>query len=215
MKKAALFDLDGTLLDTTLDIGLALGTALGAQFEEKQVMTFIGNGLRNAVKKAMLFLGQDIDDTAVDQAKMRLDENYRKIPVLYTKPYPDVVETLLALQNKGIALGVFSNKDHDLVSIILKKCLPEIDFCFQVGWGGGYESKPSSDAVMGFCKQVNLDPSDILYVGDSEVDYKTAINSNVDYRILKTGQRSEEQLLDSGIPKSMLISSISEILTQF
>lgn len=215
MKKAVLFDLDGTILDTTLDIGLALETALDTHFEEKQVMTFIGNGLRNAVKNAMTALGMEITDAAIDSYKKKLDIAYRQVPVKYTKAYPTVMDTLKVLQDKGIALGVFSNKDQDLVRTILPVCLPGIDFCFQVGWGGSYEPKPSSDAVLGFCKQVGIDVSELLYVGDSEVDFKTAVNSNADYRILTWGQRPVESLLASGIPQDRLIDTLDIILKDF
>ncbi|MCQ2411945.1 MAG: HAD family hydrolase [Sphaerochaetaceae bacterium] len=211
MKKAVLFDLDGTILDTSNDIGLALGTALGTTFTYEQVNRFIGHGLRNAVINAMKELGFETSDEAVDAAKKRLDVAYRQVPVRYTKPYPGVHDLLRRLQSKGIALGVYSNKDQDLVETVLSICFPDIDFCFEAGWHGKYEPKPSAQAVHAFCDQLGLTMTDILYVGDSDVDYRTARNANADYRILTWGSRSKEMLLATGVDENLLIAKIEEI----
>lgn len=211
MKKAVLFDLDGTILDTSNDIGLALGTALDTSFTYEQVNRFIGHGLRNAVINAMKELGLAINDESVDAAKKRLDVAYRQVPVRYTKPYPGVHDLLRRLSAKGVSLGVYSNKDQDLVETVLGICFPDIDFCFEVGWHGKYEPKPSAQAVQAFCDQLGLGMSDILYVGDSDVDFRTASNANADYRILTWGSRSRELLLKTGIPQNLLIDRIEQI----
>ncbi|MCF0262263.1 MAG: HAD family hydrolase [Sphaerochaetaceae bacterium] len=213
--KAIMFDLDGTLLNTTKDIGLALETTLNTKFTDSQVDNFVGRGLRNAIKDALLFLGQNPTNMDLDKAESVLIDNYRKVPVKYTVPYPQIPNVLERLQNNKIKLGVFSNKEQDLVDTILPICLPKINFCFTAGWHGKYQPKPSSDAIDSFCSQLSIKKIDMLYIGDSDVDYKTAINSNVDYRILTWGTRTREQLLNSGIPQEKLIDNISEILRFF
>lgn len=215
MKKAAIFDLDGTLLDTSRDIGLALETTLGTTFTLEQVNRFIGHGLRNAAKAAMLELGQSPTEDEISQATVRLIDNYRKVPVRYTCPYPTVVETLRELASRNIPLGVYSNKEQDLLETVLGICLPDIPFCLVAGRNGQYEAKPSSQPIHAFCNLCNVQLSDILYVGDSDVDFKTASAAGADYRILTTGSRPADKLKAAGVDPNCLIDSLSEILREF
>ena len=212
-KKAVVFDLDGTILDTTKDIGLALGKTLGTSLPEDQTAKFLGRGLRNAVISAADELGIQIDN--VDKMTERLIDFYRQVPVLYTCPYPGVVELLRFLNSHNIPVCVYSNKDQDLADIILKICFPDITFAMVAGMHGKYESKPSSQAIDAFCSQTGLEKNDILYIGDSEVDFKTAVNSGVDYLILTCGQRTKENLLESGVPQEALIPTIKGLENYF
>ena len=164
-KKAVIFDLDGTILDTTKDIGIALGKTLGTSLPEDQTARFLGRGLRNAVISAANELGIQIDDA--DTTTERLIEFYRQVPVLYTCPYPGVVELLRFLNNHDVPVCVYSNKEQDLADTILGICFPDITFEMVAGMHGKYEAKPSSQAIDAFCAKTNMQKKDILYVGDS------------------------------------------------
>ena len=80
---------------------------------------------------------------------------------------------------------------------------------------GKYEAKPSSQAIDAFCAKTSMQKKDILYVGDSEVDFKTAVNSGVDYLILTWGQRTKENLLESGVPQEALIPNLKGLENYF
>ena len=212
-KKAVIFDLDGTILDTTKDIGIALGKTLGTSLPEDQTARFLGRGLRNAVISAANELGIQIDDA--DATTERLIEFYRQVPVLYTCPYPGVVELLRFLNNHDVPVCVYSNKEQDLADTIVGICFPDITFEMVAGMHGKYEAKPSSQAIDAFCAKTSMQKKDILYVGDSEVDFKTAVNSGVDYLILTWGQRTKENLLENGVPQEALIPNLKGLENYF
>ena len=143
-KKAVIFDLDGTILDTTKDIGIALGKTLGTSLPEDQTARFLGRGLRNAVISAASELGIQIDDA--DATTERLIEFYRQVPVFYTCPYPGVVELLRFLNNHDVPVCVYSNKEQDLADTILGICFPDITFEMVAGMHGKYEASRSRGA---------------------------------------------------------------------
>ena len=211
--KAVVFDLDGTLLDTTKDIGLALERTLDTHFTDEQVNRFVGRGLKNALIAAAQekgLVGPDID--ALNE---RLLYFYRQTPVLHTKPYPTVMDAIGMLSVKNIPICVFSNKEQDLAETVVHTCFPDVEFTMIVGMHGKYEGKPSPQAVEAFCENVGLPKESVLYVGDSEVDFKTAVNSKVPYRILTYGTRTKEALLGSGVPEENLIPDMSSLKDLF
>ena len=205
MKKAFLFDLDGTLLNTTKDIGLAMGKALGTTFTDEQINRYIGNGLKNAIKTAAIEMGlKDFDLEALNES---LHTYYRQVPVLHTAPFPGVTEILQRLQDRNIPVGIYSNKEQDLAETVVHTCFRDMNFAFIAGQHGKYEMKPSPQAIFAFCETVGVGIADTLYVGDSEVDYRTARNAGIDRRILTCGSRTKENLIRSGVPADEMIDS--------
>ena len=211
--KAVVFDLDGTLLDTTKDIGLALERTLDTHFTDEQVNRFVGRGLKNALIAAAQEKG--LVDPDIDALNERLLYFYRQTPVLHTKPYPTVMDAIGMLSVKNIPICVFSNKEQDLAETVVHTCFPDVEFTMIVGMHGKYEGKPSPQAVEAFCGNVGLPKESVLYVGDSEVDFKTAVNSKVHYRILTYGTRTKEALLGSGVPEENLIPDMSSLKDLF
>ncbi len=207
--KAVVFDLDGTLLDTTKDIGLALERTLDTHFSDEQVNRFVGRGLRNALIAAAEEEG--LTDPDIDSLNERLLYFYRRTPVLHTKPYPTVVDAIRMLSDRNIPICVFSNKEQDLAETVVHTCFPDTTFAMIVGMHGKYESKPSPQAIEAFGALEGVPMDSILYVGDSEVDFRTAVNAQVPYRILTYGTRTEEALLGSGVPKENLIPDMSSL----
>lgn len=206
MLKAILFDLDGTLLDTIADIDAALNRTLGTSFTPEECKRFVGNGLMNALKTALEKAGRT--DASAPELFARFVENYRQHPVEHTKPYPGIMELLGRMQRRGIGLGVYSNKEQDLAGEIVARCLPGVRFDMVVGMHGGYEPKPSSQAVVAFCDKVGCSMDELLYVGDSEVDYRTGLNAGVRTVILTWGMRPRAELEASGIPKGILVDDM-------
>ena len=204
--KAFVIDLDGTLLDTTKDIGLALEKTLSCSFTDSQIDSFVGRGLKNAVKAAVEEKG--LKDADLDELTNKLIDFYREVPVLHTKPYPGAVELLSDLNAKGLPICIYSNKEQDLTETILGICFKGIRFSMIVGMHGKYEPKPSSQAIDAFLSKVGVDKNDALYIGDSDVDFKTASNACMNYRILTSGTRSKKSLLEAGVPKDFLIDDL-------
>ena len=211
--EAVVFDLDGTLLDTTKDIGLALERTLDTRFSDEQVNRFVGRGLRNALIDAADEIG--LKDPDMDALFERLLYFYRQTPVLYTKPYPTVMDALDMLSEKNIPVCVFSNKEQDLAETVVYSCFPGVRFAMVVGMHGKYEGKPSPQAIEAFSALVGVSKDKLLYVGDSEVDFRTAVNAQVPYRILTYGTRTEEALFGSGVPAESLIPDMSSLKDLF
>ena len=207
--KAFVIDLDGTLLDTTKDIGLALEKTLDCSFTDSQIDRFVGRGLENAVKAAIEEIG--LKNADLDALTEKLIDFYREVPVLHTKPYPGAVELLTDLNKKGLPVCIYSNKEQDLTETILGICFKDISFSMIVGMHGKYEPKPSSQAIDAFLSNVGVDKRAALYIGDSDVDFKTASQAGMNYRILTCGTRSKKSLLEAGVPKDFLIDSLFEI----
>ncbi|MFC2821842.1 MAG: HAD family hydrolase [Sphaerochaeta sp.] len=213
LKRAAIFDLDGTILDTTKDIGLALDKTLGTVFTDEQVKRFVGQGLRNSLIAGAKELG--LENYDIDELDRKLLENYRQIPVLHTKPFPGVVRLLLTLTERGIPICVYTNKEEDIALSVLRLSLPEIRLSMVAGTHGKFDMKPSSQAIDAFCLQENIPKEDTLYIGDSEIDFKTALQAEMDYRILTWGSRSKETLLKAGVPEECLIPNLDGIENLF
>lgn len=214
-KKAVLFDLDGTLLDTISDINAALNKTLGSSISDLQCKAFVGRGLRNALKDAMTYLGLEIPSSEADFEKLYsvFEANYAASPVVYTKPYEGITELLLTLHEKGIKMGVFSNKEQPLAEYVLSTCLPDV-FSFVVGMHGKYPGKPHTDAPEAFMKLCGCQVSDLVYVGDGETDWKTGCNTGCKTVMVTWGFRTKEQLRSSGVPLSVMVSDSKELLSE-
>ena len=203
--KAVLFDLDGTLVNTIDDIVSAINKAL----VEEQVegidssigKSVVGNGLRNALNKALLMRGDSVSPQRLEQLYQILLSYYRAHPVTYSRPYEGITEMLEDLHSGGLVFGVFSNKADELVHEILSVLFPSHLFQFVLGLREGLPRKPDPMGVHLFCQEQKVLPEEILYVGDSEVDYQLAINSHCQVALVTWGFRSESQLrkLDEGI----------------
>lgn len=201
--KAILFDLDGTLADTLEDIRAALNQALvgtGARaVDSEECRSVVGRGLRNAIRGAMRFSSITPPDCEVEEIYSRLSVYYAAHPCEFTEVYPGVHELLHSLRRKGILLGVLSNKSDELVIEIISKLFPEGLFTYVHGLRDGFPAKPDPAGVLEFCSFSGLNPEDVIFIGDSEVDYETIMNtSGMSGVIVTWGFRSRSSLMEAG-----------------
>ncbi|MCR5760807.1 MAG: HAD family hydrolase [Sphaerochaetaceae bacterium] len=213
--KAVLFDLDGTLLDTISDINAALNKTLNSSISDTQCKKFVGRGLRNALKDALVFLNRPVPAEEAEFEKLYsvFEANYASSPVVYTKPYEGIVEILSVLKDKGFKMGVFSAKEQPLADYVISRCLPDV-FSFVVGMHGKYAGKPSVEAPSAFMSLCGCGVSDLVYVGDGETDWKTGCNTGCKTVMVTWGFRSAEQLSSSGVPSSVMVSDSKELLSE-
>ena len=193
--KAVLFDLDGTLLYTLDDITTATNIPLIKRglspITVEECRETVGNGLRNTVKGCMSKRNYEASEEEIDIALSELQEYYRVNHSTFSKPYEKIIEFL---QNLEIPFGILSNKDDDIVKQIIPKVFPNVSFDYVAGSKDGI-IKPMPNKVFEFCKQFNIKPENLLYVGDSEVDYKTAVNANSQVTLVTWGYRNKEDIL--------------------
>ncbi len=165
--KAVLFDLDGTLIDSADDIALALKSALQEigmiHKMPPEVRTLVGGGVKALLEKV---LGKEFREDYVSVFR----KHYIANPVVHTKPYEGIVETLTTLRKEGVATAVVTNKLEDLSLRILKE-LGMLDLFDLVVGGDTYpEKKPSPMPVRKTLERINVSPSEALMVGDTWAD---------------------------------------------
>lgn len=212
MKKLVVFDLDGTLVDSIADLGIAVNIAL-KEFNlplnpMSDYYTFVGNGMEDLVRRSMRDKGGD--DELYLKVRKVFDAYYHAHSNDNTKAYEGVSELLHALKHKGIKTAVLTNKAHEYVGDILKKCFPDFTFDLYYGQRQGIERKPHPQSFELLLTELNVEKKDCLYVGDSEVDVKTAKNAEVDLVAVNWGYRSEEILINTGA--EIIVSTPKEIL---
>ena len=209
MKRAVIFDLDGTLLNTLGDLASSVNFALlSCGYPERsidEVRTFIGNGVIMLMHRSVP-KGTNAEDEKKCFEKFRA--HYLEHMEDTTAPYEGVNGLIRALGEKGIGTAVVSNKLDAAVKGLCKKHFPLLTCAFGVTQES--ERKPSAANVNKALSLLGVKREEALYVGDSEVDVQTAQNAGLDMVGVTWGYRSRELLLSSGA--KVLVDRPEEIL---
>ncbi len=191
-----IFDLDGTLLNTLPDLHGAVNYALRRHaLPERtidEVRAFVGNGILNLIKLAV---PEGCGEGMVASVFECFKEYYGKHSNDETTPYKGVPELVTRLKEEGVKLGVVSNKAQFAVTEIMKHYFGDI-FDVTLGEREGIPRKPAPEGVFDAVKA--LAGKKALYVGDSDVDVKTARNAGLDSVMVTWGFRSKEELTAAG-----------------
>lgn len=181
--KCAIFDLDGTLLDSLQGILDAvnlsfkqLGYKVQRTYEEGKY--FIGAGAIEFARRAMK--GQKIPAEKEREVMESFLMNYEKIQKVATKPFAGVTEMLKTLQKRGYLIAIASNKPQILLEPVVKQLFPDIKFDAAFGQRPNKPEKPDPFIVFEIMKELKLEANDCVYIGDSEYDYWTAHNAGID-----------------------------------
>lgn len=212
MKKLVVFDLDGTLVDSIYDLGNAVNFALKEYNLPLHPMsdyyTFVGNGMEDLVRKSLGDKGGD--DELYLKVRKIFDSHYNAHSNDNTSAYDGISELLETLKSKGIKTAVLTNKDQEYVGAILDKCFPNHKFDLYYGQRQGVMRKPHPQAFELLLDELKVAKDDCLYIGDSEVDVKTAFNAEVELVAVTWGYRSVKTLLDAGAKN--IVNTPKEIL---
>ena len=193
-----IFDLDGTLLDTLDDLtastNFAVQGAGGQAHTREEVCSFVGNGIRKLMQRA---LPSDISSEDFERAFDSFKRHYGQHCCDNTKPYAGIMDMLRELKARGKKVAVVSNKADFAVAELCRDYFGElVDIC--VGEKEGVRRKPSPDSVFAVMKSLGSKPCECVYIGDSDVDVDTARNAGIDCISVLWGFRSEEFLLAHG-----------------
>lgn len=196
--QACIFDLDGTLLDTLQDLANSVNIAL-EDFGQpvrtvEEVRAFVGNGVRKLMQRAV---PEGTDEDLGERIYERFLEVYDREKNHYTKPYESILELIALLKARGIACAVLSNKNDDAVAALCEAHFPNC-FEFTQGMRPGVAPKPAPDALFALCTRMGINPEDAVYIGDSEVDVKTAQAAGMRLVAVTWGFRSREMLAKAG-----------------
>ena len=178
--KAVVFDLDGTLLDTLRDLAEATNWALRQSgFAERtidEIRMMVGNGVRKLIERA---LGEKGSDRELCQHVLSdFKQYYVAHCETYTCLYDGVEQMLRQLLHEGYKLAIVSNKLQAGVSELHKTYFGQL-IDVAAGERDGIRRKPAPDMVMAVLKELDVVPSEAIYVGDSDVDIATARNCNM------------------------------------
>lgn len=200
MPRAYIFDLDGTLVDTLPDIAAAMNAALAARgwplLSGEAYRSRVGWG---SLELARLSLPEDRrTDEEIRLLDLRFRSLYKAAPVVRSVPFPGIPETLAELQNRGIPLSVLTNKPDEAVAPLLDALFPDIRFFRALGADDNRPRKPDPALARVIARDLGLSPDQVLFVGDSAVDMKTARNAGMVPIGVSWGYREVAELEEAG-----------------
>jgi len=215
-KKLLIFDLDGTLINSALDLALAvnymLETLERATFSEDIIHGWVGNGALTLIKRALSgcrTVDENLDEAYVEKALKIFLDYYAKNLCNATVPYPHVIRTLRTLKEK-YTLAIVTNKPFAFVSPILKGL--EMDGLFALILGGDSlsEKKPHPMPLLHVCEKLSVSIEASVMIGDSKNDILSANACGMDSVGVTYGYNYGE---DIGVHKpTVILDDFSELL---
>ena len=206
----AIFDLDGTILNTLEDLAdstnYALKTCGYPERTMDEVRQFVGNGIRKLMERAVPE-GTPVEE--IDQVHETFTAHYKVHCADKTRPYDGIMELLQNLKKDGCKLAVVSNKADYGVQELCKQYFDGV-FDFAVGEREGIRKKPAPDSVNEVLKTLGCSRDRAVYIGDSDVDIQTAANAQMDHIIVEWGFRDVQFLISKGA--KVLVEKPEEIL---
>lgn len=215
MIKCALFDLDGTLVDTAEDLGRATAYVL-EQYGVKPKWTaddyraFVGNGAKKLLDRAF---EHKMDDSELDEALELFKVKYNEILLDNAYIYDGVKDALDALKEQGIKLAVVTNKPHTSAVLMVESLFGKDYFDFIIGACEDKPKKPDPYAANIALEQLGCNANEAMFFGDSDVDVYTAKNAGTEPIACSWGFRSFESLMSAA--PSVIIDHPSYIVKLF
>lgn len=182
---SVVFDLDGTLVDSSPDIAAALNAAfaeLGVrELTAPEVLAMLGGGPRVLVQKALDAVDLVVDGEQLDVLVESYTVAYRAHPVERTTFFADAAEALAQLNALGLRLGVCTNKRTDIAERVLEHLGVRDFFGSVVGSDKASRAKPDAAHLLETLAELDAAPGECLYVGDTDIDAQTAAAAGVAY----------------------------------
>jgi phosphoglycolate phosphatase len=198
--KGIIFDLDGTLADTLADIANSMNRVLQEKgfpvHPVEDYKNLIGRGLENLITTSLPM--ESRLPSIISACLACLIDDYRDNCLVHTHLYQGIESMLYRLQDSGLKLAVFSNKADDLTQIIVQSLMPFIRFSKIVGARPDYPKKPDPSGARLISDFLNLQPEEMIYMGDSDVDMLTARGAGMLAVGVLWGFRTKEELLLNG-----------------
>ena len=195
--KAVLYDMDGTVLDTLEDLHDSVNAGL-AHFglpatSLQTTRAGLGNGALHLLRVSMPGQPEEL----VQQMLSWYVPWYQSHCRIKTRPYDGILPLMERLREKGIRQAIVSNKPDGAVRELAETFFAGL-MDVVVGDSPAVRRKPAPDTVLRAAEQMGLTAADCVYVGDTEVDLRTAENAGMDCITVTWGFREEEELLAAG-----------------
>jgi phosphoglycolate phosphatase len=198
--KAVIFDLDGTLINSVEDIADAVNVMLKQNdlptHNLKTYEQFLGSGIRDLLKKAVAKKSNE---------KEFMDTCWNEMIAIYTsnctnktKSYNGIINLLDTLVSQKIKMAILTNKADHLAKKIVAELFPTYNFEAVIGLTNEEAKKPNPVTAIQISKKFNLNPNEIVFVGDSGIDMQTATNAGMFAVGVTWGYRDKNELIANG-----------------
>ena len=199
--RAAIFDLDGTLINSLEDLADSVNEMLEhygfPTHPLEPYRYYVGNGARKLLERT-LPRERATNKNFVDEALRYYDGCYQRHLTIKTKPYDGIIAMLDRLKALRIPLGIVTNKQDFAAQEITAKLFPSGMFDEVIGDRDGLPRKPDPAKALKIAAAFGVEPSGVAYFGDTSVDMQTAINAGFLPIGVTWGFRPESELLESG-----------------
>lgn len=193
-----IFDLDGTLLNTINDLAASTNYALRSvglpEHTVDDVRRFVGNGVRKLMERA---IENGDKNPLFEEAYSIFRQHYLEHGLDTTKPYAGIMDMLNELNRKGKNIAVVSNKFYAATQDLVRHFFGEY-INVAIGERENIRKKPAPDTVVEALKLLGVGKENAVYIGDSDVDIKTAQNVGIPCISVLWGFRDRKFLVDSG-----------------
>jgi phosphoglycolate phosphatase len=208
--RAAIFDLDGTLVDSLADIATAMNHSLVYHGLPAHAVAdyrhYVGEGVMQLVRKATPAGKEGLHESVLAVYRAYYAEHLFD----QTQVFPGVPGVLSALAGEGVRLAVLSNKSDTFTKRLVEGLLPGVPFVAVYGERPGVPRKPDPTAALGLAAELGMKPEDCAFVGDTPVDMNTARNAGMYGVGVTWGFRCAEELQAHGARS--LATTASELL---
>lgn len=198
MKKAVIFDLDGTLTNSLASIKISADKAVGkfgfGPYTEEQYKYFVGEGAAKLIERC-LEAGGDREHRFFKEAYAEYRRIFEEYCMYQVVPYTGISELLSSLKEKGVKIAVLSNKPHERTVDVIHKVFGNGYFDVVQGQTEDIKRKPSPQGVFYILDKLGLTAGDILYLGDTGTDMQTGKAAKVFTLGALWGFRKKEELL--------------------
>ena len=208
-----IFDLDGTLMDTSKSITKTVNSAMEElgkkQYSANECVKFVGGGVSGFARN---ILGKEKYEDVTNEEMEKVIRKYYDIYFDYgVEPYEGIPELLDFLTENNIKKGIVTNKDHETALSAVEKKLSKWKFDGIFGSNEKeYPNKPNPYNVDRMAQDLNVSKDKILFIGDMLVDVNTAKNAGVDIVYCKWG--FGEVKGETGISEDVKVSNVQEII---
>lgn len=204
MYRACIFDLDGTLANTLYSIAFFSNEALKQlgypPIAAEDYRKIVGDGADMQIHRMLTVVNGGRPFTEQEAAKLKevYFRLYEKDPVHLVREYPGMRETIEQLKKSDILTAVLSNKPDMWTKSIVSALFPKGSFELCFGQQSGIPRKPSPAGALMIAERLQLEPKDILYIGDTNTDMKTGKSAGMDTAGALWGFRSRAELEENG-----------------
>ncbi len=216
--RACIFDLDGTLVDSLLDIAEAVNECLELLGRAPRPVAdyryLVGEGIPTLAQRILGATHPVLVARLTELARAR----YRVRPLVHTRPYAGLRELTEGLHTAGLRLGVLSNKPHEMTVRVVRAFWPDR---FQAIQGYLEEDlrKPNPYYLLQICQQLQVSPADAWLIGDTPTDVETARRAGCVSIGVTWGFRTRAELEAAGAdhivdrPEELLAQALSGPVT--